>query len=217
MADMVTPEDIMALKAQYPDAAVACYVNSTSDVKAVSDVCVTSSNAVKIVRAMAEERIIFVPDQNLGRYVASQVPEKKIILHSGYCRVHHRLTALEAEAAKTLYPGAPLLAHPECTQAVLEAADFIGSTAQILDHAARSAETEFIIATEEGILHELRRQNPGKTFHLLTNKLICANMKKTRLPDVRDALLHMRYPIELDEDVMRKARRSLDRMLELAK
>ena len=217
MADMVTPEDVLALRARYPDAAVACYVNSSSDVKAVSDVCVTSSNAVGIVRALRQTQVIFVPDQNLGRYVAGQLPEKEIILHPGFCTVHHRLTAQEADAAKRLHPGAPLLAHPECTQAVLERADFIGSTAQILQHAAQADESEFIIATEEGILHELHKQNPGKTFHLLTNKLTCVNMKKTRMRDVRDALLYMQYPVMLEEAVMLKARHSLDRMLELAK
>ncbi|MBE0601304.1 MAG: quinolinate synthase NadA [Firmicutes bacterium] len=217
MADMVTPEDVLRLRAQYPDAAVACYVNSSAGVKAVSDVCVTSSNAVKIVRALRETQVIFVPDQNLGRYVAGMLPEKEIILHPGYCRVHHRLTAQETDAAVTLHPGAPLLAHPECTRAVLDKADFIGSTAQILQQAKRSKETEFIIATEEGILHELHRQNPEKTFHLLSNRLTCVNMKKTRLTDVRDALLLMQYQITLEEDVMRMARRSLDRMLELAK
>ncbi len=217
MADMVTPEDVLKLRAQYPGAAVACYVNSSAEVKAVSDVCVTSSNAVKIVRALKETQVIFVPDQNLGRYVAGKLPEKEIILHPGYCRVHHKLTAQETGAAVALYPGAPLLAHPECTDAVLDRADFIGSTAQILEHAAQAKETEFIIATEEGILHELQKQNPEKTFHLLSNRLICVNMKKTRLTDVRDALLRMRHQVTLDEDVMLKARRSLDRMLELAK
>ncbi len=217
MADMVTAEDVLALKARYPEAAVACYVNSSSDVKAVSDVCVTSSNAVRIVKALQQRQIIFVPDQNLGRYVAGQLPDKEILLHPGYCTVHHRLTAQETEAAKALHPGVPMLAHPECTQAVLDKADFIGSTAQILEYAAQSPMQAFIIATEEGILHELRNQNPGKTFHLLSNRLTCVNMKKTRMQDVYNALLHKQYQVELDEAVMRKARHSLDRMLELAK
>jgi len=216
MADMVTPEDVKALRARHPGAAVVCYVNSSSAVKAVSDVCVTSSNAVKIVKALKGKQIIFVPDQNLGRYVASQAPEKEVILHSGYCPVHHNLTAREADNARAAHPAAALLAHPECTEAVLNKADFIGSTGQILRYAGQSSKKEFIIATEKGILHELGKNNPGKSFYPLTPELTCADMKKTRLSDVRDALLNGRHRIELDEDVMNRARRCLDRMLELA-
>ena len=216
MADMVTPEDIRALRARYPKAAVVCYVNSSCEVKAESDVCVTSSNAVKIVKSLQEQQIIFVPDQNLARYVARQVPEKEVIPHSGYCPIHHRLKGEEADAAKALRPGAVLLAHPECRQEVLDRADFIGSTAQILRHAAEAPGKEFIIATEEGVLHELRKQSPDKLFYPLTPNLVCVNMKKTRLQDLRNALLYGQYVIELDEAVMNRARRCLERMLALA-
>ena len=216
MADMVTPEDVKALRARYPDAAVACYVNSSCEVKAVSDVCVTSSNAVKIVKSLKEKQVIFIPDQNLGRYVASQVPEKEIILHAGYCHVHHNLSTQDVNGARAAHPGAVLLAHPECRQSVLDKADFIGSTAQILAYAHKAANKEFIIATENGILHELRMKNPEKSFFIFTPELTCVDMKKTRLADVRDALLFGKHSIELDEDVMDKARYCLDRMLELA-
>lgn len=215
MADMVTPEDVKRLRAQYPGAAVVCYVNSSCDVKAESDVCVTSSNAVKIVKTMPQKQIIFVPDQNLGHYVALQVPEKEVILHSGFCPIHQRLTPREVDAAKAKYPKAMLLAHPECTQAVLDKADYTGSTGQILSFVAKAGQHEFLIATEEGILHELHKQNPDKVFHLLTPNLVCVNMKKTRLTDLRDALLRDQFVIELDETVMNKARLCLDRMLEL--
>ncbi len=216
MADMVTPEDILRLRAQHPGAAVACYVNSSCAVKAESDVCVTSSNAVHIVKALPEKQIIFVPDQNLGRYVAEQVPEKEIILHSGYCPVHHRLTAADVDGARAAHPGAALLAHPECTREVLDRADSIGSTAQILQYAKQASGTAFLIATEKGILHELQKNSPGKAFHLLTPTLECADMKKTTLSDLRDALLFTRYAIALDETMMNRARRSLERMLSLA-
>ena len=216
MADMVTPEDIKRLRAQHPEAAVVCYVNSSCAVKAESDVCVTSSNAVSIVRALDEKQIIFVPDQNLGRYVAQQLPDKEVILHSGYCPIHQQLTAAQAAAARASMPDAQLLAHPECSQALLEEADTIGSTAQLLHYAKQSSKTDFIIATEEGILHELRNTNPGKTFRLLSPTLVCADMKKTSLTDLRDALLYNRYEITLDETMMNRARHCLERMLSLA-
>jgi len=216
MADMVTPEDIRRLRARYPKAAVVCYVNSSCAVKAESDVCVTSSNAVKIVKALDERRIIFVPDQNLGRYVAQQIPDKEVILHSGFCPVHQRLTEADVETAKAENPGALLLAHPECTQAVLKHADYVGSTAQILRYAEASAARAFLIATEEGVLHELVKQSPGKTFVPLTKTLVCADMKKTSLEDLRDALKYERFQIQLDKDLMNRARRCLERMLRMA-
>ncbi len=216
MADMVTPEDVRSLREKHPQAAVVCYVNSSCEVKAESDVCVTSSNAVKIVRAMDEKQIIFVPDQNLGRYVAENVQEKEVFLHSGFCPVHHRLTSDDVAKAKAQMPGAVLLAHPECTRAVLDAADYIGSTAQILDYAKQAAEQTFIIATEEGILHKLHKDNPDKVFFPLTPNLLCTDMKKTTLLDLRDALLYEQHEISLSYDVMSKARRCLDRMLILS-
>ncbi len=216
MADMVTPEDVRRLRAQYPAAAVACYVNSSCAVKAECDVCVTSSNAVRIVRALPEAQVLFIPDQNLARYVASQAPEKEIIPFSGYCVVHHRITADDVDKAKAAVPGALLLAHPECTAAVLEKADFIGSTEQILSFAASSAEQKFLIGTEEGILHPLRKNSPDKEFYLLSQKLICVNMKKTTLRDVRDALLYGQHAVELDEITMARARACLTRMLAMA-
>ena len=216
MADMVTPKDIIRLRAEHPGAAVVCYVNSSCAVKAESDVCVTSSNAVNIVKALDEQQIIFVPDQNLGRYVARQVPEKEVILHSGYCPVHHRLTASDVDNARAAHPAAALLAHPECTQAVLDKADYIGSTAQILRYVSQEPGKAFLIATEEGILHELQKNNPDKAFHLLTPTLECADMKKTTLSDLRDALLYGRHAIVLDETMMNRARRCLERMLSLA-
>ena len=216
MADMVTPEDVLRLRAQYPDAAVVCYVNSSCAVKAECDVCVTSSNAVRIVRALPEKRIVFVPDQHLAGYVAAQVPEKEIIPFSGYCIVHHRVGTEDVDKAIAAVPGAPLLVHPECPEPVVRRADFVGSTEQIIRFATDSPEKAFLIGTEMGILHTLQKKNPDKKFYLLAPGLICSNMKKTRLTDVYEALVHEQYEVVLDEAVMNRARRSLDRMLELA-
>jgi quinolinate synthase len=214
MADMVTPEDVLSLRKKYPDAAVVTYVNSSAEVKALSDICVTSSNAVKIVRGLAENRVIFVPDQNLASYVAAQVPEKEIIPFSGYCIVHHRLTAEDADRALAAVPGAKLLVHPECPPGVVKKADFVGSTAGIIAEARRLPDKKIIIGTETGVLHVLKRENPDKEFFLLSTGLICSNMKKTKMDDVLDALKYDRYKIILNADIIERAKKSLDRMLE---
>ena len=213
MADMASPEDVRQLRRQYPDAAFVCYVNSTSEVKAECDVCVTSSNAVRVVRSLSQRQVVFVPDQHLAQYVAAQLPEKEIIPFDGYCIVHHQIAEYEVDKAKAALPGAPLLVHPECTEAVVEKADFVGSTAQIIDFAHRSDSKSLIIGTEMGILHVLKKQNPGKKFYLLSPKLLCTNMKKTKLGDVLDALKYEQHEITLDQDVIAKAKKSLERML----
>lgn len=213
MADMVTREDIIRLRGEYPEAAVVTYVNSSAEVKAVSDICVTSSNAVDIIRGLSERQVIFVPDKNLASYVADRVPEKKIIPFDGYCIVHHRLSARDAKLALEALPGAKLLVHPECPPEVVKLADFTGSTAQIISEARRLPDKRLIIGTETGVLHVLKRQNPDKEFYMLSPKLVCANMKKTRIEDVRDALLYGRYEITLSRDIIEKAKKSLDRML----
>ena len=213
MAAMVTPQDIVHLRKEYPSAAVVCYVNSTSAVKAECDVCVTSSNAVRVVASLPEKQIVFVPDQNLGRYVAKQLPDKEIILHSGYCIVHHQVTAQEVDEAQKALPDALLLVHPECTEAVVGRADFVGSTAGIIDYAKNSDNKQFIIGTEMGILHVLKEQNPDKEFYLLTPRLLCTNMKKTKMPDILDALKFEQHEVTLDPDIMARAKKSLDRML----
>ena len=216
MADMVTPQDIEKLRADHPDAAVVSYVNSTSEVKAVSDVCVTSSNAVKVVSKLNEQKIIFVPDQNLARFVAKQLPEKQIIPFCGYCIVHHQISMDDVTQARQQLPDALLLVHPECTEQVVDSADYVGSTAGIIDFAGKSDAKRFIIGTEMGILHVLKRNNPDKEFFLLSPRLLCRNMKKTRIEDVYDALNEEKNVIELDDDIIAAAGRSLGRMLELS-
>lgn len=215
MAEMVTAEALREEKKLYPDAAVVCYINSTAEVKAESDICCTSSNAVKVVKAVEQKKIIFVPDQNLGHYVSQQVPEKEIILWKGFCTTHHRVKALEAEKIKALHPDALLLVHPECRPEILEFADFIGSTKQIIDYASQSKASRFIIGTEMGVMYKLKKDNPDKQFYLMSPGLVCPNMKKTSLQSVYNSLNEMKYKIELDEEIRLKAKRSLDRMLEI--
>ena len=213
MADMVTPKDVEKLRSEHPGAIVMTYINSSAAVKAASDICCTSSNAVRLAKALPDDEIIFVPDRNLGAYVAKSVPEKRFVLFNGFCCVHDNLTTDDVAHARAEHPGVPLLVHPECRTPVSDAADFVGSTSQILDYARTSPETEFIIGTENGIMHMLKKQNPGKTFHMLTPNIICAQMKKSKLTDVADALEHMRYQVELDASTIQGALRSLDRML----
>lgn len=213
MADMVTAEALRARKAELPGVPVVCYINSSAEVKAECDVCCTSSNALNVIRAIPETDILFVPDRNLGTYVAQQVPEKNIILWDGYCITHHRIRRDEVLKMKQLHPEAKLLVHPECQPEITELADFIGSTKQIIDFAKASPDQAFIIGTEMGILHQLKNDSPEKTFWLMSPGLVCPNMKKTSLESVYLALKENRYVIELDEEIRQKAKRSLDRML----
>ncbi len=219
MADMVTAEDVIEIKAKYPDAAVACYVNTTAEVKAECDVCVTSSNAVTIVNSLEAKRVIFLPDKNLAHYVSTQC-DKEIIPYAGYCNVHNRILPEEIEQVKSENPGVDFLVHPECTKEVLALADFIGSTAQIIDYATKSDEKKFIIGTEKGIIHKLKQNNPDKEFILASERFICANMKKNSLEKVLKCLENFdngstENIVELDNDIIIKAKKSLDKMLEI--
>ncbi|TCL71611.1 quinolinate synthetase [Hydrogenispora ethanolica] len=213
MAEMASADEVLRWRAKYPRAAVVAYVNSTAAVKAVSDYCCTSANAVKLVRRIPETELIFLPDQNLGRFVAEQVPEKTIHLWPGYCLTHHRVTAAELLRAKELHPDAPVLAHPECRSEVTALADFVGSTSQIIAYVREAAAAKFIIGTEMGIIHGLQQEHPGKTFYLLAPGLVCPNMKQTTVAKVRLALEQMAPAITVDPAVREPARRALDRML----
>lgn len=216
MAEMVKPEDIDRMRAEHPGAAVVCYVNTTAETKAKCDICCTSSNALQVIRSLPQKDIIFMPDKNLGGYIAQQVPEKNIILWPGYCITHERTTLENVRQARACQPDALLLAHPECPAEVAAEADFVGSTKQIIDYAKSSGAQKFIIGTEMGILHQLQNDSPDKQFFLLSTGLICPNMKKTTLESVYESLKHMRYQIELDAGVIEKARTSLERMLQAA-
>lgn len=215
MADMITPEDVIELRRQYPEAAVVCYVNSSADVKAVSDICCTSSSAEKVVRALDQKQIIFVPDKNLGAYVAKQIPEKQFIFFEGFCPIHNSLTESDALAAKEQNPNALLLAHPECRGQVLSHADYIGSTAGILDYARRTEKKDIIIGTEMGVYEILKRELPDKNISIIREDFICADMKKTSLEDVLACLEGRIEPITMDTELMDRARRSLERMVDV--
>lgn len=213
MADMVTAEALKKKKVEHPGAAVVCYINSSAEVKAESDICCTSSNAVNVVNSLEQKDIIFVPDENLGSYIAEKLPHKNIILWNGYCITHHKIKKDDVLLAKEKHPEAILLVHPECRKEIVDLANFVGSTKQIIDYAATSDAKEFIIGTEMGIMHKLKMESPDKKFYLMSPGLICPNMKKTTLDSILHSLQTMTEKIELDENVRIRARKSLDRML----
>lgn len=216
MAHMVDVDRIKEVRQEYPDVAVVCYVNSTAEIKAVSDVCVTSSNAIKIVKNLPNHDIFFIPDNNLGRYVAKQLPDKHFIFNDGFCHVHKSIHREDVLKAKEVHPEALVLAHPECTEDTLELADFIGSTSRIIDYVTESPEKVFIICTEMGIFYELMQKNPEKKFYSVGHRQFCPNMKKVRLESVLSALQNLAPEVELEEEMRNAAKLPLERMLELA-
>lgn len=217
MAHMITAEKIREVKKQYDDLSVVCYVNSTADAKSESDVCVTSSNALKVVKNIKEKNIFFVPDNNLGRYIAAQLPEKNFIFNDGFCHVHKSIYLESVLEAKELHPNAIILTHPECTMDVVEISDYVGSTSQIIDYATNSDADEFIICTEMGVFYELQMKNPKKKFYPAAYRQFCPNMKKVTIDKVLEALENMGPYVELPDDIMEKAANPLFKMLELAK
>lgn len=217
MAHMAAVSNIRKMRQEIEDLAVVCYVNSTAELKTLSDVCVTSSNAVKIVKELPQKNIYFIPDQHLASFVKEQVPEKNVILNDGYCITHHRMTKEDVLQAKEKHPDALVLVHPECKKEVVDLADYAGSTAGILQYATDSENKEFIIGTEMGVLYKLKKQNPDKTFYSMSDKLVCTNMKKVTLDKVYDVLLHEKNEIQLDTETMLHARKAMDTMLEMAK
>lgn len=200
MAHMVDIAKIQQVREQYPDVAVVCYVNSTAEIKAYSDVCVTSSNALRVVQSLPNKHIFFIPDNNLGRYISTLVPEKEFIFNDGFCHVHTSIHRENVEEAKKLHPNAPVLTHPECTADVLEISDFIGSTSEILDYATKSDAKEFIICTEMGIFFELEQKNPDKRFYSVGHRQFCPNMKKITLEKVVRAMEEMEPEVTMVRD-----------------
>lgn len=217
MAHMVTKEEIQLIKEQYEDVAVVCYINSTAELKTLSDVCVTSSNAVKIVKNLPNKSIFFIPDRNLGSFVAKQVPEKNVILNSGFCPRHVAIFEDMVLAAKEQHPQAKFAAHPECTQDVLAHADFIGSTSEIIDYVVATDAEEFLIGTVDGVFAEIRKQAPGKKLYTVKADQVCVNMKKVTLEKILDVLEHETNEVFVDEQTAKLAMVPLTRMLELAK
>lgn len=217
MAHMASVDKIKELKAKYEDLAVVCYINSSAELKCMSDVCVTSSNAVKIVKSLPNKNIYFIPDRNLGAFIADSVPEKNVILNEGYCPIHARISPEQVLKLKELHPNAPVLSHPECEKEILEISDFIGSTAEIIAKAKENEAEEFIICTEVGVKFKLRTDNPNKRFYFPETVPCCDDMKLNTLENVLHVLKTEENAVEISEDVREKALIPLDRMLELAK
>lgn len=217
MAHMVDLDNIRHMREKYEDLSVVCYVNSTAEIKVLSDVCVTSSNALKVVKNIKEKNIYFIPDYNLGHYVSEQLQEKNFILNDGFCHVHKSIEAELVKKAKELHPDALVLAHPECTSDTLELVDFAGSTSQIIDFATESDKKEFIICTEMGIFYELSQKNPDKKFYSVGHRQFCPNMKSISLDNILNVLENPQKEVILSEEIMKKACLPLERMLELAK
>nr|NIS40826.1 quinolinate synthase NadA [Desulfuromonadales bacterium] len=212
MADMVTAEGLRQLKAEHPQATVVTYVNSSAAVKAESDICCTSSNAVNVVKSLEADELILVPDRNLGHYIASHT-DKTCYFWEGYCPTHDRLQLKDVHRAKEEHPEALFVAHPECPPEILELADHICSTSGMYEYCRNSPAEQFIIGTEMGILHRLRKENPQKQFILPSPALICPNMKLTSLEDIHKCLETMGPEITVDDKTRAKAKTALDRML----
>lgn len=216
MALMVDPEKIAEMRSKYEDLAVVCYINSMADIKALSDICVTSSNAVKIVKKLPNKNIFFIPDGNLGRFVAQQVPEKNIILNPGYCHVHTSITAQAITDCFANHPEAKVIAHPECTQEVCDIADYLGSTKELIEFVKTDGAKEYIVCTEQGVLYEMKKVAPGKNFYFVGAKQICPNMKKLTLEKIKDSLVNMSPVSHVEEKLRLLAEKPLERMLSLA-
>ena len=216
MADQMDRELMEQMRSMYPGYAVVCYINTTAELKTVCDVCVTSSSAVKIIRAIDSDNILFVPDCNLGAYIAKQVPEKHIELVHGGCPTHVRISVRDVERAKREHPGAPLLVHPECLPEVCDLADFVGSTSAITNYALTADADEYLIGTENSIAEHLQYARPDKKFYPVSNEVVCHNMKITTLPDVYGCLLDRGGDeIALDKATMAGAKRCIDEMIRL--
>lgn len=214
MADMVTGEGLRKLKAEHPNATVVAYVNTSADVKAETDICCTSSNALKVIESVESDEIIWVPDKNLGHYV-SQFTDKKMIIWQGYCNTHDLLTPDEVLELKAQYPNAPIVVHPECRPEVVALGDYVGSTTGILKYCRESNFEDYIVATEEGVRYMLEKESPNKTFHFASRFMVCPNMKVHNVKKMVRALETMQPEIHVDPEVAAKAKRSLDAMLEV--
>jgi quinolinate synthase len=215
MADMVTGEQVRAWKVENPGVPVVTYVNSSAEVKAESDVCVTSANAVAVVRALGADRILFAPDRNLGSWVARSLPQVEVVLWEGWCPTHDEVTVDQVEAARTAHPGARVMAHPECRPEVVDIADAVLSTSQMLTFAATDSAREFVVVTESGLIHALRKAAPGKRFHELAPRMLCPNMKLTTLRKVRDSLRDAVSVVEVPEEIAARARIAVERMVSI--
>jgi quinolinate synthase len=215
MADMITSDELLKLKNQYPDAEVVSYVNTTAEIKSHSDVCCTSSNAVKIVQNVNSKKIIFVPDKNLGSYCKSFLGnDKEMIVYNGFCYVHNQITPEKIQKTKIKYPNAQVISHPECPFETLKISDEVVSTEGMMKIAENSTNKEFIIATESGIIDRLKREFPENKYYEVEDISICKNMKLTKLEDVYNSLKYEKYEIKLDKEIIEKSKSSLEKMLQ---
>jgi quinolinate synthase len=214
LADMIDVSELKRWQQRYPGVPVVSYVNSSAEIKAESYACCTSANGVKVVAAVPGSDVLFVPDQNLGHFIATQT-DKNVILYPGYCYVHHQINAEQVRQARERHPEAEVIVHPECRPEVVALAEAALSTSQMLRYVKASPSRSFIIGTEEGLLHQLRRQNPDKDFYLLADSLVCADMKKTTLAALADTLESGRNRVTVPEAVRLRAKQAIDRMLEM--
>jgi len=212
LADMINTDELRGWKQRYPGASVVCYINSSAEIKAESDVCCTSANSDKVVNSIANDDIIFIPDQNLGAYTATKT-KKRLIIYPGFCYVHHRLKPEQVKLAKQLHPEAQVLVHPECQPEVIALAEAALSTSQMLRYVKASTHQSFIIGTEEGLLHRLRLENPDKSFYLISNSQICTDMKKTTLETVVRTMELRQNIVTVPEEVRLKAKQAVAQML----
>jgi quinolinate synthase len=217
MADMITVEKLKKLKAEHPGVPVVCYVNTSAAVKGESDICCTSANAAKVVSSLPNKEIIFIPDKYLGMYVQSKVPDKKIIFYEGYCPIHVGILAEHIQKAKAAHPQALVVVHPECRPDVISLADAVVSTAGMVKFVKESKASEFIIGTETGIIYRLQKENPGKKFYPASELAVCPNMKLTTLEKVLWSLEDLKTEIKVPEEIRLKAKRAIDKMLEIGR
>ena len=215
MADMIDADKLKEFKSKYPNIPVVCYINSTAEVKALSDICCTSSNALKIVKSLNVSRVLFVPDTYLGKYVESKLNNVEVITYNGFCPTHLRIRVEDVEAARKNFPDALILAHPECHREVTKLADFVGSTKEIMEYVAISNNKRFVIATEVGVKDRLTRDYPDKEFILINDKITCPNMKMNTLDDIYNVLLNENNEITIEDSVFKSARLCIEKMLQL--
>ncbi len=212
MADMATVDKLKAMKLRNPKAKVVTYINSNGDIKALSDVCVTSSSAKAILNNIEEEEIIFLPDRNLGSYLQENIQNKKFILYDGFCPVHERVEEEEVITLKNRYPNFKVLVHPECSKKVRDLGDFIGSTSELIDYSVQDGTNGFIVVTEEGVLYQMKEKSPNKTFIPIDNGMICPNMKKISMKDLYNCLINEEFEVHIEEELRLKAHKSLENM-----
>ncbi|WP_025209139.1 quinolinate synthase NadA [Hippea sp. KM1] len=215
LADMATKEAVLKKKEELGDVVVVSYVNTNVDVKTVSDICCTSANAVNVVKSLKEKRVLFVPDRNLGEFVKENVKDKEVFLWDGYCPTHEEFKIEQLNELKKAYPEARIAVHPESPKAVRDAADFVGSTSGIIDYVSKTDGDDFIIGTEEGILYELRLNNPTKNFHVIGGSAVCFNMKKITLESLYESLRDEKHQIILDPETIELAKKPIERMISI--